>query len=106
MNDLKIQEAMRLFERPQSAPTPTVSEYQLEQQRIRANYERLKAERLARETKRDSGLYHEAPDGSGMAVAVKGSDSSGRTVIPFGARRSGKLSALTCPFQSIQKQST
>ena len=40
-------EAERLFARPQ--PAQTISEYEREQQRIRANMERLKAERLARE---------------------------------------------------------
>jgi hypothetical protein len=47
MNDTTLEEAQRLFRQP--APAPTMTEYQLEQQRIRANYERLKAERLARE---------------------------------------------------------
>jgi hypothetical protein len=48
MSDQKIKEAQRLF-KPEPTPT-TVNEYQLEQQRIRANYERLKAERLKRES--------------------------------------------------------
>jgi uncharacterized protein YigA (DUF484 family) len=62
MNDTTtIQETLQLFGQP--APTPTVSEYQLEQQRNRANYERLKAERLPREAKRDSRLHHEASEG-------------------------------------------
>jgi hypothetical protein len=60
MNDTTtIQETLQLFGQP--APMPTVSEY--EQQRIRANYERLKAERLPREAKRDSRLHHEASEG-------------------------------------------
>jgi hypothetical protein len=47
MNDTNLEEALQLFNQP--VPAPTMTEYQLEQQRIRANYERLKAERLARE---------------------------------------------------------
>jgi hypothetical protein len=47
MNDTTLEAALRIFK--QLAPTPTSSEYEREQQRIRANYERLKAERLARE---------------------------------------------------------
>jgi hypothetical protein len=47
------QEALQLFK--QAEPAPTISEYQREQLAIRANYERLKAERLAREAKRDRG---------------------------------------------------
>jgi hypothetical protein len=46
MNDTNLEAALRLFEKPKPAPAMT---YQQEQQRIRANYERLKAERLARE---------------------------------------------------------
>jgi hypothetical protein len=48
MNDRKLEEARRLFE--QTKPVPTMSEYEIEQQRIRENHQRLKAERLARET--------------------------------------------------------
>ena len=44
------EEAQQLFK--QSARTPIMNEYQLEQARIRANFERLKAERLAREAMR------------------------------------------------------
>jgi hypothetical protein len=47
MNDTKFEEAEKLFGRIE--PTPTMTEYQRDQQRIRATYERLKAERLARE---------------------------------------------------------
>jgi hypothetical protein len=36
-----------LFAQPE--PAPVISEYNREQQAIRANFERLKAERLARE---------------------------------------------------------
>jgi len=41
-------EAERLFEPPQ--PEKIISEYEREQQAVKANYERLKAERLARES--------------------------------------------------------
>jgi hypothetical protein len=41
-------EAERLFEPPQ--PAKIISEYEREQQAINANYERLKAERLARKS--------------------------------------------------------
>jgi hypothetical protein len=51
MNDTTLEEAQRLFKQP--APAPTMTEYQLEQMRIRANYERLKAERLTREAAAD-----------------------------------------------------
>jgi hypothetical protein len=47
MNDTKFEEASKLFRRIETAPTMT--EYEREQQAVRANYERLKAERLARE---------------------------------------------------------
>jgi hypothetical protein len=47
MNDTNLEAAQRLFKQP--APAPTMTEYQLEQLRIRLNFERLKAERLARE---------------------------------------------------------
>jgi hypothetical protein len=48
MNDTNtIEEALKVFKQP--APAPTITEYEQERQRIRANYERLKAERLARE---------------------------------------------------------
>jgi len=47
MSNTALEEAQRLFEKPK--PAPTISEYEREQQRIRTNYERLKAERLARE---------------------------------------------------------
>ena len=45
-----LEEASKLFRRIE--PAPTVTEYQREQQAIRDNYQRLKAERLARETAR------------------------------------------------------
>ena len=47
MTDPKYDEALALFE--PTIPAPTMSEYQREQQLILSNYERLKAERLARE---------------------------------------------------------
>jgi hypothetical protein len=50
MNDTKFNEAQTLFEK--TKPAPIVTEYEREQQRIRDNYERLRAERLARETDR------------------------------------------------------
>jgi hypothetical protein len=50
MNDPKFTEAMALFEK--TKPAPTLTEYQREQQRIRANLEQLRAERLAREAAR------------------------------------------------------
>jgi hypothetical protein len=46
MDDIS-EEASKLFR--QIEPAPTLSEYQREQQAIRANLERLRAERLARE---------------------------------------------------------
>jgi hypothetical protein len=49
MNDQTLQEANRLFEET-TKPAPIMTAYEREQQAIRANYERLKAERLARET--------------------------------------------------------
>jgi hypothetical protein len=51
MNDQILEEALRIFEPAQTAPA--ISEYEREQQAIRSNFERLKAERLARESKRD-----------------------------------------------------
>jgi hypothetical protein len=39
-------EILKVF---QPQPAPTVNEYQREQRAIRSNFERLKAERLARE---------------------------------------------------------
>jgi hypothetical protein len=48
MNDRILKEAERLFEAPQH-PAPAISEYEREQLAIRSNFERLKAERLARE---------------------------------------------------------
>jgi hypothetical protein len=45
------EQILQLFE--QAEPAPTISEYEREQRTIRANYERLKAERLAREAKRE-----------------------------------------------------
>jgi hypothetical protein len=46
MNDPK-QQAEQLFKEPK--PTTTMSEYQIEQEKIRANLERLRRERLARD---------------------------------------------------------
>ena len=54
MNDKNFQEAEKLFDRAE--PAPTVSEYEKEQLGIRANYERLKSERQAREADRVSGV--------------------------------------------------
>ncbi len=51
MNDTNLEQALRLFEKPKPPPAMT---YQDEQQRIHDNYERLKAERLAREAKPES----------------------------------------------------
>ena len=42
-----LEEASKLFRRIE--PAPTMTAYQREQQAVRANHERLKAERLARE---------------------------------------------------------
>jgi hypothetical protein len=47
MNDQALQEAEKFFQQPK--PAPSVSAYELEQEAIRLNFERLKAERLARE---------------------------------------------------------
>ena len=47
MNDRVFEEAERLFEPVR--PAPAVSEYERERMAIKANFERLKAERLARE---------------------------------------------------------
>jgi phosphopantothenoylcysteine synthetase/decarboxylase len=49
MSDPTIQEALKLFKR--EVPAPAMTEYEIEQQAFRRNYERLKAERLAREAK-------------------------------------------------------
>ena len=50
MNDPKFHEAEKLFEQTKQAPVMTA--YEREQQRVRDNFERLKAERLAREADR------------------------------------------------------
>jgi hypothetical protein len=47
MNDPKFHEAENLFQ--QTKPAPVMTEYEREQQHAMANYERLRAERLARE---------------------------------------------------------
>jgi hypothetical protein len=47
MNDQILEEAERLFK--QFKPVLTISEYAREQQAIRSNFERLKAQRRARE---------------------------------------------------------
>jgi hypothetical protein len=52
MNDNKFDEVERLFHQPK--PAPIMTAYQCEQQRIRLNFERLKAERLAREANNNS----------------------------------------------------
>ena len=51
MNDKNFHAAEKLFDRAE--PAPTVSEYEKEQLAIRANYERLKSERHAREAHQD-----------------------------------------------------
>jgi hypothetical protein len=48
MSGTTIEAAQQLFEKVE--PAPPITEYEREQQRIRANYERLKAERLERES--------------------------------------------------------
>jgi hypothetical protein len=48
MNDPKFQEASKLFAPPKPAPITTTI-YELEQQAIRDNHQRLKQERLQRE---------------------------------------------------------
>jgi hypothetical protein len=50
MTDPKL-DASKLFKQVDPAPTSTLSEYEREQEAIRKNRERLKAERLAREAK-------------------------------------------------------
>jgi len=47
MTDPKYDEALALFDQPK--PAPAMTTYQREQQRIRDNHQRQKAERLARE---------------------------------------------------------
>jgi hypothetical protein len=47
MNDPKYDEALALFGQPK--PAPAMSLHEIEQQRIRANMARLKADRLNRE---------------------------------------------------------
>jgi hypothetical protein len=51
MNDTNFQEAHKLFQRAE--PAPTVSDYEKEQQAFRANFERLRAQRQAREADQD-----------------------------------------------------
>jgi hypothetical protein len=48
MNDPKFQEAEKLFQ--QTKPAPVMTAYEREQQAFMTNYDRLKAERLARES--------------------------------------------------------
>jgi hypothetical protein len=48
MNDPK-HEAEQLFKQPKPKAPPTVNEYEREEQRRRSVFEKLKAERLARE---------------------------------------------------------
>jgi hypothetical protein len=48
MNDQNLKAAERLFE--PAKPTSSISEYQREQMAIKANFERLRQERWARET--------------------------------------------------------
>ena len=48
MNERVLKEALKLFQPAQT--TPHISEYEREQQAIKANFERLKSERLARES--------------------------------------------------------
>jgi hypothetical protein len=47
--DLAKQDARRTFQR---GPNPVATEYEKVQEALRKNYERLKAERLARETEK------------------------------------------------------
>jgi hypothetical protein len=47
MSDTNLEEAQQLFK--QAEPAPTISEYQREQIRLRASYERLKQQRRERE---------------------------------------------------------
>jgi hypothetical protein len=54
MNDPK-QQAEQLFKEPK--PTSTMSEYLIEQEKIRANLERLRKERLARDAGSDQNLH-------------------------------------------------
>jgi hypothetical protein len=54
MNDTKFNEAEKLFE--QTKPAPVMTEYEREQHRARSNLERLRAERLARES--NGGTSH------------------------------------------------
>jgi hypothetical protein len=49
MKERILKEAERLFEPAKSAPV--ITDYQAEQMAIKANFERLKAERMARKTK-------------------------------------------------------
>jgi hypothetical protein len=49
MNDRNLEAAERLFEA--ARPAPVISDYQREQSAMRINFERLKAERLAREAR-------------------------------------------------------
>jgi hypothetical protein len=46
-NQMTTDEILRVFE--QAKPVETISEYKKQQQAMRTNFERLKAERLARE---------------------------------------------------------
>jgi uncharacterized protein YdcH (DUF465 family) len=52
MNDARFKEAEKLFDRAEKI-ADGISEYEREQPAIRANYERLKAERQAREADQD-----------------------------------------------------
>jgi hypothetical protein len=57
MNDTKFNEAQKLFD--QTKPAPTMTAYEREQQAFRLNYERLRAERLARESNGgEAGMRH------------------------------------------------
>ena len=51
MNDKHFQEAEKLFDRAE--PAPTVREYEKEQPAFRVNFERLKAERQPRQADQD-----------------------------------------------------
>jgi hypothetical protein len=53
MKERILEEAKRLF--VQMEPGPAISEYEREQRAKRATHQRLKAERLARESERDRG---------------------------------------------------
>jgi hypothetical protein len=56
MNNTKFEEALKLFKQPN--PVATLTGYEREQRASRANYERLKAERLAREVEHQQRTHY------------------------------------------------